>query len=574
LIALTIVAALLPVAIAYVAKLIVDGVIAARVSVGQARETAFYDVVMWLLVEAGLVALTGLCDRVSTLLQLVVGERLSIDINVLLLQKALTLRLGHFEDPDVYDKLTRARSEASSRPVPLIQRKTQALKTVLTVAGYVALLTRLSVWVVVILLAASLPVFLAEARFSIGAFRLRNRQARERRRLDYVAFLPTDDRHYKEVKLFRLGAMLLERYRQSAQRLYREMMTLLAKRSFWAFGLSLGSTAAFYVCYGVVALRAAHGAISLGDLTLYVAAFRQGQGGIQSLLAALNGMRDDRLYICNLLTFLAIESEAPRRVPPRLGPRRIEKGIRFEGVSFRYPGAHDWAVHDLNLFIPPGQRLALVGENGAGKTTLIKLLTRLYDPTEGRILLDGRELQEWDAESLSRRIGVIFQDFNRYQFDLQENIGVGSVEHMTDSARLDRAISCAGMQGMVASLPLGLKTPLGRWFEDGVELSGGQWQKVALARAFMHEDADILILDEPTAALDARGERAIFERFQALTGERTAILISHRFPTVRIADRVIVLERGHVLEEGTHAELVALGARYAQLFAMQAEGYQ
>jgi ATP-binding cassette subfamily B protein len=301
-------------------------------------------------------------------------------------------------------------------------------------------------------------------------------------------------------------------------------------------------------------------------------AFRQGQQAFQSILSALGGMYEHNLYMSNLFQFLAIPTASPN---PKALPAAAddEKGIRFENVGFRYPGQDRWALRNLSLFIPQGQSLALVGHNGAGKTTFIKLLTRLYEPTEGRILLDGRELRDWDEEALRRRIGVVFQDFNQYQLKLRENVGFGSVEHLEDEPRMERAIDRGGAAEVATSLKEGLDTQLGRWFKDGVELSGGQWQKVALARAFMREDADILVLDEPTAALDAEAEHAVFERFRTLAKGRTAILISHRFPTVRMADRILVLEGGEVVEEGSHAELIARGERYAHLFALQAQGY-
>jgi ATP-binding cassette subfamily B protein len=325
------------------------------------------------------------------------------------------------------------------------------------------------------------------------------------------------------------------------------------------------------------------GRLSLGDMTLYLVAFRQGQQSFQSVLAALGGMYEDTLYMSNLFEYFAIETEERKAIGP-VAVVRAEDGIRFEGVGFRYPaggdaagggaGAEKWALRDVDVFVPKGQSLALVGENGAGKTTFIKLLAGLYDPTEGRVLLDGRDVRAWDQRELRARIGVIFQDFNEYQLALRENVAFGSVDHLDDELRVGRAVDQGGAKELVATLSAGLETQLGRWFAGGVELSGGQWQKVALARAFMREEADILILDEPTAALDAEAEHAVFQRFRALAAGRTTILISHRFPTVRMADRILVLEAGRVIEDGTHAELIAAGRRYAHLFGLQAAGYR
>jgi ATP-binding cassette subfamily B protein len=307
-------------------------------------------------------------------------------------------------------------------------------------------------------------------------------------------------------------------------------------------------------------------------MTLYLVAFRQGQQSFQTILTAVGSMYEDTLYMSNLFEFLAIPTQRLRaNVPVVVRP---EEGIRFEGVGFQYPGSERWALRNIDLLVPKGQSLALVGENGAGKTTFIKLLSGLYRPSEGRVLLDGRDVEAWDEHALRSRIGVIFQDFNQYQLLLRENIAFGSVEHLQDDLRLARAIDHGGARELVASLSSGLETQLGRWFKEGVDLSGGQWQKVALARAFMRDEADILILDEPTAALDAEAEHAVFQRFRALAAGRTTILISHRFPTVRMADRIVVLEGGAIIEQGTHAELLAAGARYARLFALQAEGYR
>jgi len=339
---------------------------------------------------------------------------------------------------------------------------------------------------------------------------------------------------------------------------------------------SLLSTAAFYACYGYIVFSTIRGPLTLGDMTLYLVAFRQGQQSFQAILAAAGSMYEDTLYMTNLFDYFAIPIEDRKTVGP-VAVVRAEEGVRFEGVGFKYPGGDDadkWALRNVDVFVPKGQSLALVGENGAGKTTFIKLLAGLYDPTEGRVLLDGRDVRAWDERELRARIGVIFQDFNEYQLALRENVAFGSVDHLDDELRVGRAVEQGGAKELVATLAGGLDAQLGRWFSGGVELSGGQWQKVALARAFMREEADILILDEPTAALDAEAEHAVFQRFRALAAGRTTILISHRFPTVRMADRILVLEAGRVIEDGSHAELIAAGRRYAHLFGLQAAGYR
>jgi ATP-binding cassette, subfamily B, bacterial len=430
--------------------------------------------------------------------------------------------------------------------------------------------------VVLGLVLATIPATVAEVRFGTKAFRMRNWRSPEARKLMYLEYVLSNDEHAKEVKLFGLGPLFLERYRALGESFYSEDSRLNARRAIWGWALSLLSTFAFYGAYAKMAYSAAIGAMTLGAMTLYMVSFRQGQQSFQSMLSALTGVYEDNLYMDNLFSFLAIPREGEHRSPRAMpsGEATKEKGIRFDDVSFRYPGREEWTLRHLDLFIPEGRSIAIVGKNGAGKTTLIKLLTRLYEPTEGRILLDGRPLAEWDRQTLFRRIGVIFQNYNRYQLTAKENVGLGSVDEMNDEELVEGAVELGGATDVVKELKEGLGTQLGRWFNNGVDLSGGQWQRLALARAFMRRGADVLVLDEPTASLDAEAEHAVFERFARLTKGRTSILISHRFPTVRMADRIVVVENGSVVEQGTHDELVAANGRYAHLFALQAQGYQ
>ena len=624
----TVASSALPPFVAYVGKLIIDSVIAAHAApLGPARALATSAALRWVVIElAAVVAMSGF-ERVLALIRQLVGLRLGIDLNVRILEKSRELELRHFEDPEFYDKLTRARREASTRPLSLIQSNFQVVRHGLTLAGYIVLLVGFSGWMALAVLLATVPAFISEARFSGAAFRLRNWRSPDSRRLTYLEYVLANDEHAKEVKLFGLGPLLLQRYRTLAESFLADDKRLAVRRGLWGYGLSLLSTAVFYGCYGFIVVATVRGRLTLGEMTLYLVAFRQGQQSFQAILAALGGMYEDTLYMSNLFDYFAIPTTpsasvatgaaplalASVPVPPAApGPAASagdatpglgELGVRFEGVGFRYPaqkpalapaggrgpkvagpagpdgtpGAEEearWALRDVSVFIPPGQSLALVGGNGAGKTTFIKLLTRLYQPTEGRILLDGKDLRAWDEAALHRRIGVIFQDFNQYQLAARENIAFGSVDHLDDELRVARAVEQGGARELVAGLASGLDTQLGRWFTAGVELSGGQWQKIALARAFMRDEADILILDEPTAALDAEAEHAVFQRFRALAAGRTTILISHRFPTVRMADRILVLDEGRVIEDGTHAELLSHGARYAHLFGLQAAGYR
>ncbi|EYF02157.1 ABC transporter ATP-binding protein [Chondromyces apiculatus] len=583
---LTLVAAVLPLGVAFAGKAIVDAVVARDAS----------GALHWVLVELALVAALAANQRTLTLIRQLLGARLGMDINVMILEKALTLDLRHFEDPEFYDQLTRARREASFRPLSVVTESFGMLQNLVTLLGYGALLVSFSPWAVLVLVVAAIPATIAEVRFSNTAFRLRNWRSPESRKLSYLEHVLANDNHAKEVKLFGIGQELLSRYRRLSEQFYVEDRRLALQRGGWGFGLSLLGTGAFYGCYVAMALTAAAGKLTLGELTLYVAAFRQGQQAFQSILSALGGMYEHNLYMSNLFQYLAISTTQVTQPRPAALPARAEgeapelrsgsssateshlgepseRGIRFEKVGFQYPGQSRWALRNVDLFIPAGQSLALVGHNGAGKTTFIKLLTRLYEPTEGRILLDGKDLRGWDPEALRARIGVVFQDFAQYQFLLRENVGLGSVAHLHDDPRVHRAIERGGASEVVSTISGGLEAQLGRWFKDGAELSGGQWQKIALARAFMREEADILVLDEPTAALDAEAEHAVFERFRALSEGRTTIVISHRFPTVRMADRIVVIEGGEVLEEGTHDALLARDGRYAHLFALQAAGY-
>jgi ATP-binding cassette subfamily B protein len=558
----TLTSAALPIAIAYVGKLIIDSIVA--------KDHAL--TLKWVLIELGVIIAQAFFQRGLFLARSLLGARLGADVNILILEKAISLDLSHFEDAEFYDKLTRARREASSRPLNMVTDTLQLVQNALTLASYVALLFAFSAWAVLGLVVAALPATVVEMRFSKAAFRLRNWRSPETRKLNYIEYVLANDDHVKEVKVLGLGRLLMDRYKGLTETFYREDKALSVRRSSWAYLLSLLATLTFYGCYLIMALQAADGQLSLGNLTLYVIAFRQGQQAFQSCLTAIGGMYEHNLYMSNLFQFLGIPIKAPQRLIAT-APSAVESGIRFEKVGFRYAGREAWALRDINLFIPAGKSLALVGHNGAGKSTFIKLICGLYEPTEGRIMLDGRNLRTWEPTQLLKRIGVIFQDFNQYHFSLRENIGLGSVDHLEELPRIHRAVDRVGAEEILKGMNEGLQTMLGKWFANGVELSGGQWQKIALARAFVREEADILILDEPTAALDAEAEQKIFERFQLLAKGRTTILISHRFPTVRIADHIVVIEQGRIVEEGRHESLLERKGRYAELFHLQAKGY-
>jgi len=425
---------------------------------------------------------------------------------------------------------------------------------------------------VAVLLVAGLPAFFAETKFSGDAFRLFRWRSPETRMQMYLETVLAREDNVKEVKLFGLGPLLLERYRDIFRRLYKADRALAIRRDGWGFILGLIGTLALYGAYAWIAVAAVASRITLGQMTMYLMLFRQGQSAVSAILSAIGGMYEDNLYLSTLYEYLETPALEARANEVR-GPAP-DDGVRFEGVSFTYPGSSQAALVDIDLHIHPGESLALVGENGSGKTTLIKLLTRLYRPDRGRILLDGLDLEQWDEDALRQRIGVIFQDFSRYQFLVGENIGVGDVRHFEDEERWREAASKGMADAIVEGLPAGYETQLGKWFKDGQELSGGQWQKIALSRAFMRAEADILVLDEPTASMDAAAEARIFEHFRRLTKNRIAILISHRFSTVRMASQIVVIENGRIIERGNHDELIQLDGHYARLFSLQAAGYK
>lgn len=504
----------------------------------------------------------------QSLLRALMGQR----VNVLILEKALTLDLRQFEDSEFYDKLTNARREASVRPLSLVNRTFGLVQSALSLITYGILLVNFSVWAVVVLVLAAMPVFIAETKFAGEGFRLFSWRAPETRQQNYLENLLAREDFVTEVKLYQLGEMLLGRYRDLFDQLYGEDRDLTLRRGLWGYLLSLVSTGAFYLAYAWIVLETVLGKISLGDMTMYLTVFRQGQSTFSNALTSIGGMYEDNLYLSNLYDFLE------EKVPKSWGKATIgldsQDGIRFENVSFTYPGSSKPALRNISLHLKPREKLAIVGENGSGKTTLIKLLTRLYTPDSGRIFLDGLDLQEWDVDVLRRRIGVIFQNFVRYQFTVGENIGVGDVEYLENKTRWQTAAQKGMAQSFIDQLPQSFQTQLGRWFKGGQELSGGQWQKIALSRAFMRSQADILVLDEPTSAIDAQAEFEIFNHFRAITQNQMVLLISHRFSTVRMADKIVVIENGEVIEQGTHEELLQRGGRYAKLFLLQAAGYK
>ncbi len=564
---LTIVAGVLPAAVAYIGQLIVDGVVEAM----NAENPDTAGVLRLVVFEALVVAALAGCQRgisaSQSLLRALLGQR----VNVMILEKALTLQLSHFEDSEFYDKLTQARREASSRPLSLVNRTFGLVQNLISLTSFAVLLFAFSPWAVLILVGAGLPSFFAEAKFSGDAFRLFRWRSPDTRMQMYLETVIAREDGVKEVKLFQLGPRLLQRYREIFRKLFAEDRSLTLRRDGWGFVLGLISTAAFYGAYAWIVMSTINGEITLGAMTMYLLLFRQGQSAVAAILTAISGMYEDNLYLSNLYEYLG-QPVTARSGDLVEGPDPKD-GLVLDNVSFTYPGSDSPALSQVSFQLKPGQSLALVGENGSGKTTLIKLITRLYEPTEGRILLDGLELGEWDIEALRQRVGVIFQDFGRYQFSVGENIGAGDVRHFEDESRWQEAAETGMAAPFIGDMPEGYDTQLGRWFKGGRELSGGQWQKIALSRAFMRSDADILVLDEPTAAMDAASEASIFEHFRSMSSDKMTILISHRFSTVRAADQIIVIQDGRIVERGNHESLMAEDGQYAQLFNLQRKGY-
>src|SRR5690242_11225328 len=579
---LRIVRAFVPVATLWIGKLIIDEVIRSRTAGPNWRHLA-----LLVGIEFAIAIGSDVLGRGSQLVEGLLGDLFTNRMSIRLMEHAATLDLAQFEDPDFYDHLERARRNTTGR-LGLLAQVLSLAQDALTLVTLSAALLAFSVWLFILLVVATLPSFVGEAHFASLQYSLLFRRTPERRQLDYLRYVGASVETAKEVQIFGLGPWLIDRYRRLSDLFYDENKVLSYKRAGVGALLSLLGSAGYYAAYVLMLIRAVGGTISVGTLTFLAGSFQRGRASIQSLLLGVSSVAEQALYLKDLFTFLEMQPTITAKPGAPPVPRPIRQGFVFEDVGFKYPGSERWAVRHIDLRLGPGERVALVGLNGAGKTTLVKLLSRLYDPTEGRILLDGRDLRDYDLASVRHAVGVIFQDFVRYDMRFDENIAVGEIEsarsYLDEAPRNDDqpvdphpAVVSAAERSLAASLlprlPARYRQMLGRRFEQGVDLSGGEWQKVALARAYMR-DAQLLILDEPTAALDARAEYEVFVRFAELIGGRTAILISHRFSTVRMADRIVVLQNGTITEQGTHEELVQRGGLYAELFDMQASGYR
>jgi ATP-binding cassette subfamily B protein len=576
---LRLVRALLPIATLYIGKLIIDEAVR-LVGAGLGfdalteawRSGALDPLLLLIVAEFALAIFDDVLGRMVSYADAVLSEMFTNATSVRLMEHAATLDLEDFEDPDLQDRLDRARRQTMGRMNLLSQLFGQAQDAV-TVVGFAAGLLVYAPWLMALLAVALIPAFVGESHFNALNYSLNFQWTPERRQLEYLRQMGASVETAKEVKIFNLHRFFIARYRELSQKFLIANRNLARRRAMWGALLGALGTFGYYLAYGYIAWRTVKGDFSIGDLTFLAGSFRRLRTLLEGLLIGFSQVAGQALYLDDLYSFFEIQPEIRSKPDALPIPQPIRQGFVFDNVGFRYPDAERWALRGLRFDLRAGEVLALVGENGAGKTTLVKLLARLYDPDEGRILLDGRDLRDYDLDDLRANIGVIFQDFVRYHLTAGENIGVGQIDDMDNRERIDAAARRSGADEVIAGLPLGYDQLVGRRFKTGVDLSGGQWQKIAIARAYMR-DAQVMILDEPTAALDARSEFEVFERFKELSDDRTAVLISHRFSSVRMADRILVLAEGRLEASGTHEQLLAQGGRYAELFELQAAGYR
>jgi ATP-binding cassette subfamily B protein len=558
-----------PLAILYVGKLIIDQVI--LLSQHKNGLSSYH---LWTLVaiEFGLAILSDSLSRGITLMDSLLGDKFSNHTSIKIMSHAATLDLDQFENSAFYDKLERARQQTIGRTILLSQVLSQ-VQDLITMAFLAAGLLAFNPWLFILLLIAIIPAFLGEAYFNDKTYALSRRQTPEKRELDYVRFLGASDETAKEVKIFNLSGFIINRFKQLSEQFYKDNKLLAVRRTVWGTLFTMLGSAGYYGAYLFIIAEAVQGKITIGSLTFLAGSFRQLRSLLEGILIRFTSVSQGAVYLQDFFEFFEIHPKIVLSANPLPFPKPIRQGFTFDNVGFRYFNSERWANRHLSFTLRPGEKIALVGENGAGKTTLVKLLARLYDPTEGQILLDGINLREYDLDELRIQIGVIFQDFIRYQMSVNQNIAVGNISEVSNLPLIKSSSEQSMAHPLIERLPNKYEQMLGRRFNNGIDLSGGEWQKIALARAYM-KDAQLLILDEPTAALDARAEYEVFQRFAELTKGKSAVLISHRFSTVRMADRIVVLEKGQLIEIGSHEELLQKGGRYAELFKLQAMGYQ
>ena len=566
---LRVVKAAIPLVLLYVGKLIINEIIH-LIRLEGVRDFTY----LWMLVGSEFIfaLFSDLLGRTISLFDSLLGDLFANKTSVQLMEHAAYLDLYHFEDSAFYDKLERARSQTGGRTALMAQMLTQ-VQDLITIAFLAAGLIVFNPWLIVLLVVALVPAFLGESHFNARTYSFMRKWTPERRELDMLRYAGTSDENAKEVKIFGLSGFLTGKYKELSDRFYHTNRSIALKRAVWAGGLSIIGNAGYYAAYLIIIVRTVSGQITLGDLTFLAGSFGKLKNLLQDILTRFSQMADNALYLGDLFDFFKLQPGVQSPAHPRPFPKIILEGFRFENVGFKYPNSDNFALRNITLSLKAGEKIALVGENGAGKTTFVKLLARLYDPTEGKILLDGCDLREYNLNDLRTEIGVIFQDFVRYHMTAADNIAVGKIEARDDRVRIGQAAEKSMAKDLIEKLPNRYDQMLGKRFSGGIDLSTGEWQKIALARAYMR-GAGLLILDEPTASLDARAEYEVFQRFADLTKGKSAVLISHRFSTVRMADRIIVFDKGEIIEQGTHHELLAKNGRYSELFNLQAEGYR
>ena len=559
----------IPVATLYIGKLIIDQVVQMNHGNGHFSSSHLWKLV---ILEFILAIASDVLNRAISLMDSLLGDLFSNHTSIKIIEHAATLDLDQFEDSAFYDKMERARQQTIGRTVLLSQVLSQ-LQDLITMGFLAAGLMVFNPWLIILLLVAVIPAFLGEAYFNDQSYALNRRQTPERRELDYIRYLGASDETAKEVKIFNLSDFITARFRELSTRFYNANRILIIRRSFWGSIFSMLGSGGYYLAYAFIISRAISGKITIGDLTFLAGSFRQLRSLLEGILNRFTSVSQGAIYLSDFFEFFEINSRIIPSPNPRAVPNPIQYGFTFEDVGYKYNNSDKWANRHLSFTLHAGEKLALVGENGAGKTTLVKLLAKLYEPTEGRILLDGYDLREYDINELRQQIGIIFQDYLRYQMSVAQNIATGNILEKENRGLIKGSAQQSLANLFIEKYPNSYDQHLGRRFNEGIELSGGEWQKIALARAYMR-DAQLMILDEPTAALDARAEYEVFQRFADLTKGRTSVLISHRFSTVRMADRILVLNNGELLESGSHEELLAKNGKYAELFRLQAKGYQ
>jgi ATP-binding cassette, subfamily B, bacterial len=569
---LTVLAALIPASQAWSMKLLIDAIVRS-VQMEQEMALAIAACKAPFLIALGVTIAQGIIFQLKYLVEETLNSSLTLSINTRISEKAQQLDLVQLESPEFYDKLQNAANEADHRTMQVVRLTFEISQQILTLASFCVLLVRVSPVIAAVLLLAALPAFFARSRFANITYRAVSWRAPEMRKVKYYQMLLSDYQSVKEIKLFGLGQTIIGRYREIFDRFFAEDLRIAKQRTAAAVGLGILGTLSYFVCIAWSVVRALQGHLSLGDVTMYINILYSTQSTSDAMFRAGGELYEHSLFMTNLFDFLALEPviKAPDKPAPLA--RKLTQGLEFRDVSFKYPGSDVWALRRINFLLQPGEKLALVGVNGAGKTTLIKLLTGLYEPTEGSVLIEGRRLQEYDPEEVRKRMSVLLQDYVNYQLTARENIGLGEPRHLEDMPQIESAARRSEAAPIIQRLPQQYETMLGRWFDGGQELSGGQWQRLALGRSFIR-DCEILVLDEPTAALDAENELRVFQTVREMAQGKSVILISHRFSTVRIADRILVMDNGAIIEQGSHEALMALGGTYARLFQLQAESYK